>query len=83
MSEKHGLPKSRKTWRKLHIGLDPESGHIVTSTLTTEHVGDPGALPELLAQVAEVVCCFIGDDTGSLRAGCRVGYSSGAPPVRG
>ncbi|TRD13121.1 transposase, partial [Palleronia caenipelagi] len=51
MSEKHGLPKSRKTWRKLHIGLDPGSGHIVTSNLTTEHVGDPGALPELLAQV--------------------------------
>ncbi|WP_246100874.1 IS5 family transposase [Palleronia caenipelagi] len=70
MSEKHGLPKSRKTWRKLHIGLDPESGHIVTSTLTTEHVSDPGALPELLAQVAEVVCRFLGD-----------GAYDGAPPA--
>ncbi|WP_246100807.1 transposase [Palleronia caenipelagi] len=70
MSEKHGLPKARKTWRKLHIGLDPESGHIVTSRLTTEHVGDPGALPGLLAQVADFVCCFIGD-----------GAYDGAPPA--
>ncbi|WP_246100865.1 transposase [Palleronia caenipelagi] len=61
MAEKNGLSKSWKTWRKLHIGLNPESGHIVTSSLTTEHVGDPGALPELLAQVADFVCCFIGD----------------------
>ncbi|WP_300074803.1 IS5 family transposase [uncultured Ruegeria sp.] len=24
--EKHGTRKARKTWRKLHIGLDPETG---------------------------------------------------------
>ncbi|WP_425465473.1 transposase [Palleronia caenipelagi] len=70
MSEKHRLPKARKTLRKLHIGLDPESGHIVTSSLTTEHVGDPAALPGLLAQVAEAVCRFLGD-----------GAYDGAPPA--
>ncbi|WP_065335409.1 transposase [Tritonibacter mobilis] len=37
MAEKHRLANARKTWRKLHIGLDPESGHIVTSNLTSEH----------------------------------------------
>lgn len=61
MAEKHGLPNVRKTWRKLHIGLDPESGYIVASSLTTEHVSDPGALPELLAEVASPVRRFIGD----------------------
>ncbi len=61
MAEKHGLLKARKTWRKLHIGLDPESGYIVTSSLTTEHVSDPGALPDLLAEVAGPVFRFIGD----------------------
>ncbi|SER09173.1 IS5 family transposase [Thalassovita taeanensis] len=61
MAEKHGLPKARKTWRKLHIGLDVESGQIVTSSLTTEHVSDPGALPDLLAEVAGPVHRFIGD----------------------
>ncbi|MBU3032465.1 IS5 family transposase [Paracoccus marinaquae] len=61
MQEKHGLPKTRRTWRKLHIGLDPESGEIVASCLTTEHVGDPGALPYLLAEVVSPVRRFIGD----------------------
>lgn len=61
MAEKHGLPRSRKTWRKLHIGLDPKSGYIVASCLTTEHISDPGALPELLADVEGPVRRFIGD----------------------
>ncbi|WP_299593376.1 IS5 family transposase [uncultured Tateyamaria sp.] len=29
--EKHGTKKARKTWRKLHIGLDPETGDVVAS----------------------------------------------------
>ena len=61
MQKKHGLPKARKTWRKLHIGFDPESGELMASCLTTEHVGDAGALPELLADVAGPVHRFIGD----------------------
>ncbi|WP_120633516.1 IS5 family transposase [Ruegeria sp. EL01] len=61
MREKHGLPKARKTWRKLHIGFDPEGGEIVASCLTTEHVGDPGALTDLLDNMAGPVRRFIGD----------------------
>ena len=61
MAEKHGLPKFRKTWRKLHIGLNPKSGYIVASCLTTEHVSDPGALPELLAQLPGPARSFIYD----------------------
>ncbi len=61
MQEKHGWPKARRTWRKLHIGFDPECGELVTSCLTTEHVGDPGALTDLLAGVAGPVRRFIGD----------------------
>lgn len=49
MQRKHGIAKARKTWRKLHIGFDPSSGEIVTSTLTTEHVDDETALPDLCA----------------------------------
>ncbi len=29
LEEKHGDRKRRKTWRKLHVGLDPLSGEIV------------------------------------------------------
>ena len=61
MQKKHGLPKARRTWRKLHIGFDSESGELMASCLTTEHVGDAGALPELLADVAGPVHRFIGD----------------------
>ncbi|OSP53660.1 IS5 family transposase [Pseudoruegeria sp. SK021] len=61
MEEKHGLPKHRKTWRKLHIGLDPDSGEIVASSLTTERVGDPTALPALLQQIRQPVDKFIAD----------------------
>ncbi|MEM6889919.1 MAG: IS5 family transposase [Pseudomonadota bacterium] len=59
--EKHGTRKARKTWRKLHIGLDPETGDIVASKLTTEHVGDESALPVLIADVATDVSRFLAD----------------------
>lgn len=29
MREKHGASNLRKTWRKLHIGIDPDSGDVV------------------------------------------------------
>ncbi|WP_298987631.1 IS5 family transposase, partial [uncultured Roseibium sp.] len=49
--EKHGSGKTRKSWRKLHIGYDPDSGEIVASMLTTDQVGDETALPELIAGI--------------------------------
>lgn len=60
MQHKHGIKKVRKTWRKLHIGFDPGSGEIVTSTLTTEHVGDETALSDLCA-TGQPVNRFLGD----------------------
>lgn len=47
--KKHGTGKSRKSWRKLHIGLDRDSGDIVASLLTTDQVGDETALPNLVS----------------------------------
>ena len=44
-AEKHGTGKTRKSWRKLHLGYDPDSGEIVASLLTTDQVGDETALP--------------------------------------
>lgn len=45
----------------LHIGIDPETGQINTSKLTKTEIGDPRALPDLLAQ--------IGADVGKLLRG--------------
>ncbi|MFA3919881.1 IS5 family transposase [Ruegeria hyattellae] len=59
--EKHGTRKARKTWRKLHIGLDLETGDIAASELTTEHVGDETALPDLLADIDVSVARFLAD----------------------
>ncbi|MFA3920512.1 IS5 family transposase [Ruegeria hyattellae] len=59
--EKHGVRKARKTWRKLHIPLDPETGDIAASELATEHVGDETALPDLMTVVDAGVSLFLAD----------------------
>ena len=51
----------RRSWRKLHLGLDLVSGEIVCADLTTDNVGDPTVLPELLDQVGGSVDLFLAD----------------------
>ena len=58
---KHGAGKTRKSWRKLHIGYDPVSGEIVASLLTADQVGDETALPELVAGMDGSVTRFLAD----------------------
>lgn len=59
--EKHKNKAKRRSWRKLHLGLDLVSGRIVCSDLTKDDVGDPTALPVLLDQVAGPVSHFLAD----------------------
>lgn len=61
LEEKHKKKAKRKSWRKLHLGLDLVSGEIVCSDLTTDDVGDPTALPNLLDQVDGPVDLFLAD----------------------
>jgi hypothetical protein len=61
LQKKHKTKAKRKSWRKLHLGLDLATGDIVCSELTTDDVGDPTALPELLGQIDGEVTRFIGD----------------------
>lgn len=51
LENKHKIKVKRKRWRKLHIGLDLVSGEIICSNLTTDDVGDPTALADLLDQI--------------------------------
>lgn len=46
----HGWSR-RRTWRKLHLGIDEKSGEFVTVTLSTNDVSDGEALPDLLEQI--------------------------------
>ena len=57
--EKHGT-KTRRPWRKLHIGMDAETGQIVAATLTTKDVDDGAEVSALLDQVAGSVASFTG-----------------------
>jgi len=58
--EKHGT-KTRRSWRKLHIGMDAETGEIVAANLTTNDVDDASQVGSLLGQVAGPVASFTGD----------------------
>jgi hypothetical protein len=59
LEEKHKTKRKRRSWRKLHLGLDLVSGEIVSSYLTTDNVGDPTTLPGLLDQVDGSVSLFL------------------------
>jgi hypothetical protein len=58
--EKHGTRK-RRSWRKLHIGVDASTGEIVAATLTTKDVDDASEIGRLLAQVEGPLASFIAD----------------------
>src|SRR3954463_9405153 len=58
--EKHGTRK-RRSWRKLHLGRDADTGQIVAATLTTHDVDDGAQVGPLLDQVAGPVASFTGD----------------------
>lgn len=58
---KHGTRIKRRTWRKLHLGLDLNTGEIVCSELTEDNVGDPTVVPDLLDQIEDTVATFLGD----------------------
>jgi len=47
---KHGYSK-RRTWRKVHLGLDVKTDQIRAALMTHQDVDDASALPGLLAQI--------------------------------
>jgi IS5 family transposase len=56
----HGWSK-RRTWCKLHVGVDEASHEIVAAAVTTNDYGDGQLLPELLDQIDEPVVQVSGD----------------------
>jgi len=60
LHEKHGA-KLRRSWRKLHLGLDAGTGQIVASVLTTKDVNDGSQVDALLDQVEGPLASFTGD----------------------
>ncbi len=58
--EKHGT-RTRRSWRKLHIGVDADTGRILAATLTTSDVDDASQVGPLLDQVMDPVASFTAD----------------------
>jgi hypothetical protein len=58
--EKHETQR-RRSWRKLHIGVDAETGQILASELTTCDVDDGSQVEPLLDQITTPLASFIGD----------------------
>jgi len=58
--EKHGT-KRRRTWRKLHLGVDAETGRIMAAALTNKEIDDGAEVGPLLDQVADPLSSFTAD----------------------
>jgi hypothetical protein len=56
----HGVSK-RRTWRKLHVGANPEDGEIQAVILTENHVSDDAAVEVLLEQIEQEIIDFAAD----------------------
>jgi hypothetical protein len=58
--EKHGTSR-RRSWRKLHIGVDADTGRIVAAALTTNEVDDGSQVGPLLDQIDDPIASLTGD----------------------
>jgi hypothetical protein len=58
--EKHGT-RRRRSWRKLHIGVDARTGQILASELTPHEVDDGSQVEPLLDQITAPLASFTGD----------------------
>jgi IS5 family transposase len=68
-AEKHG--RARRSWRKLHLAVDADTGEIVASVLTDNGADDAGEVPALLDQVEGEIASVTAD-----------GAYDGEPPAR-
>ena len=57
---KHG-GRDRRTWRKLHLAIDPDTGEVLASALTTTEEGDVSLVRPLLDQIAAPIAAVLAD----------------------
>jgi hypothetical protein len=60
LQEKHGA-KARRTWKKLHLAVDADTGMIMASTLTRNDVGDPSQVAPRLDQIEATIASVTAD----------------------
>jgi len=57
---KHGYSKHR-TWRKLHVGANPDNGEIQVVILTGNDISDDAVVKEMLAQIEQTLLSCAAD----------------------
>lgn len=57
---RHGYSKHRM-WRKLHLAINPDTGEILSHTLTTNSVSDGEEVPALLNSITDTITSLTGD----------------------
>ena len=60
LTEKHGT-RTRRSWRKLHIGADADIGQIMAATLTSKDVDDGAQVGALLDQIDRPIASLTAD----------------------
>jgi hypothetical protein len=81
--EKHGT-KRRRSWRKLHIATDADTGHIIAAVLTDKDADDGSQAGPLLEWVDGPVASFTGDgafDRGDVYAAVAARHPAAAVVV--
>jgi len=77
----------RRTWRKLHLGIDAQTQQVAAALITRKDVVDPRVLPTLLKQVAGDVERVYADGAYDSRQCYRAMHKRGAqviiPPRQG
>ncbi len=76
---KHRVSR-RRTWRKLHLGVDERTKEIVAVELTGSRVHDSKPLPVLLDQILDPLGQVSGDGAYDTRACYEAVLQRGAPP---
>src|SRR5215813_12788823 len=77
---KHRVSR-RRTWRKLHLGIDESTKEIVAVELTGSRMHDSQPLPALLEQIANPIDQVSGDGAYDTRACYEAVLERGATPV--
>src|SRR5262249_47727804 len=73
--------RRRRTWRKLHLGVDETTKEIVAVELTESRVYDSQQLPALLEQLPDPLGQVSGDGAYDTRACYEAVLQRGATPV--
>jgi hypothetical protein len=71
----------RRTWRKLHLGIDERTKEIVAVEITESRVHDCQQLPSLLEQISDPLSKVSGDGAYDTRACYEAVLQRGATPV--